>query len=97
MLQALKKEHPTPILGSAGRPAAVKSTIGLKSDLHHTAQQEDHTRKEAVKKVDSSIRNAFKSRSVESRLEATSSVQPMQRQIEEHEPLHGKRGVPRDV
>ena len=43
ILQALKREDPTPILASAGRLAAVKS--------HSTVQQEDHTRKEAVKKL----------------------------------------------
>ena len=45
--QALKREHPTPILASAGRIAAMKSIVVLNS----TVQQEDHTSKEAVKKL----------------------------------------------
>ena len=48
-------------------------------------------------KVDSSIRNAPKSRSVESRPEAKSRVQPIQRKVEGHDPQHGERGVLRNV
>ena len=44
-------------------------------------------------KVDSSIRDASKSRSVESRLEAKSRVQHIQRAVEQHDPQHGKHGV----
>ena len=48
-------------------------------------------------KVDSSIWNASKSRSVESWLGQGSSVQPIQREVEGHNPQHGKHVVLRDV
>ena len=44
-------------------------------------------------KVDSSIRNASKSRGVESRPEAKLRVQPIQRKVAGRDPQHGKRGV----
>ena len=48
-------------------------------------------------KVDSSIRDASKSRIVESRLEAKSRVQPVQRAVEGNDLQRGKHGVLRDL
>ena len=64
---------------SAGRSAAVKSTIGFKgySILHTQGSSQ---------KVDSSIRNGSKSRGVETRPEENSSVQSIQRKIGKSDP-----------
>ena len=48
-------------------------------------------------KVDLSIRDASKSRSVESRPEAKSRVQPIPRAVEGHDLQHGKHGVLRNL
>ena len=69
ILQALKREHPPPILDSAGRLAAVKLTVGFKGDPSLQFN----------KKITHAIRNASNSRGVESRPEAKLRVQPTQR------------------
>ena len=56
---------------------------------HSTVQQQD-THKEGSQKVDSSIWNASKSRSAESRPGKGSRVQPIQREVEGHDPQHGQ-------
>ena len=89
ILQTLKREHPSSIPASTGWPVAMKSIIKV--------EQEDHTHKEFCQQVHSSIRNAPKSRSVQSRPGAKSGVQPTQRNVEGHDPQHGERGVLRNA
>ena len=99
ILQTLKREHPSTILAesmdkpvaveSTGTPVAVTSTSESKELPHSTVQQQDNTQKEGSQKVDSSIWNASKSRSAESRPGKGSRVQPIQREVEGHDLQHG--------
>ena len=55
----------------------------------YSSTRRSHTQGSS-QQVDSSIRNASKSRGVESRLEAKLRVQPIQRKVAGHDPQHGK-------
>ena len=87
-LQAPTRERLSTILASTEKLVAVERARKLVAvDL--TSGSKDRHPQGSSPKVDSSFRDASKSRSVESRLEAKSRVQPIQRAVEGHDPQHG--------
>ena len=80
-------------LASTEKPAAVERTQKL-VDVKLTVQEQDHTRKEAVQKFETHPnREALN----ESRHEAKSRVQSVQRAVEGNDLQHGTHGVLRDL
>ena len=65
--------------------------------LRSAVQEHDHIRREAVQKIDSPVRDTPEWRSVESRPEAKSRVQSVQRAVEGYDQQHGKHGVLQDL
>ena len=59
---------------------------------HSTVEQQDHTRKEAVNKLIHQFATHPDREALKADL-AESSVQPIQRKIEESDPQHGERGA----
>ena len=81
-----------------GRPVAVqtrtttnflKSITELKDYLIRKGNKKRQYTQRSRQKVDSSISDASRSRRAESRPEAKSSLLPIQRKVEEHDPQHG--------
>ena len=97
-LPTLKREHPSTILPeSTGKPVAVTSTSESNDCSIRACKSKITPPLESSPKVDSSIRDGSKSRSVESLLEAKSRVHPSQRAVEGNDQQHGKHGVLRDL
>ena len=81
---------------STGRPVEVTSTSESKI-VTFNCPTTRWSPQRSSQKIDSTIWNASQSRSVESRPGKGSSVQPTQREVEGHDPQHGKHGALRDV
>ena len=93
----LSKEYGEPVTVEYGetRCGNIDSTIqGLP---HSTVQLHDDTRKEAVQKLIHQFETHPNREAFKSRLGKGSSVQPIQRKVEGHDPQHGNHGVLRDV
>ena len=97
ILQALRRKHPTPIPASTEETWCVAIDYRIRGLLHSTFKQEDHTRKEAVNKLNHQFETHLDREALKADLRQKSSVQPVQRKIEEHDPQSGERGANRNV
>ena len=103
-LQIRTKDYPASLLVTRGnmlrfewRWYASKNWLpNSRTTTFHRCTRRRYTQRSS-QQVDASIWNASRSRSVENRSEAKTSVQPSQRKIEEYDPQHGERGVLRNV
>ena len=83
---------PPACAGQAGDAVSAKTKVKMEDAPFNGPTARSHPQGSSPK-VDSSVRDASKSRGVESRPEAKSRVQPIQRAVEGNDLQHGQHGA----